>query len=166
VKADTDITRTELRNFDQYLDNHPDVAAALRKNPKLINNAKWVSKHPQLKDWLEDHPNARRELKENPQAFMRREAGFEERGGDITRTELRNFDQYLDNHPEVAEALKKDPGLINDADWVSKHPQLKDWLEDHPNARRELKEHPKAFMRREGNFEKHEGNEAHPVKRH
>ena len=162
AKTDNDITRRELRNFDQYLDSHPEVAEALRKDPNLINNPNWVSKHPGVRDWLEDHPNARQELKENPTAFMHREKGFEKqegKEGDITRGEARNFDQFLDSHPEVAEGLRKDPNLINNPNWVSKHQELKDWLEDHPNAREELKENPTAFMRREKGFEKQEGKE-------
>src|SRR5437879_13647732 len=87
---DNDITRREPRNYDQYLDSHPEVAEALRKDPNLINNPNWVSKHQELKDWLEDHPNAREELKENQTAFIHREKSFEKqegKEGDITRSE-------------------------------------------------------------------------------
>ncbi len=83
---------------------------------------------------------------------------------DITRRELRNFDRYLDAHPEVAEDLRKNPNLINDPDWVNRHPELKEWLEKHPHAREELKEHPRAFMRRERKHEKHEKGQHHPEK--
>lgn len=83
---------------------------------------------------------------------------------DITRRELRNFDRYLDAHPEVAQELRKDPNLINNPDWVNKHPELKEWLAKHPHARGELKEHPRAFMRRERKYEKHEKHEHHPKK--
>src|SRR5437899_2172701 len=167
AKTDNDITRRELRNFDQYLDSHPEVAEALRKDPNLINNPNWVSKHQELKDWLEDHPNAREELKENPTAFMRREKGFEKqegKEGDITARELRIFDQYLDNHPDVAQALSRNPKLINNPDWLSKHPELKEWLENHPYASKKIRENPRAFMRREGNFEKHDASERQRVK--
>src|SRR2546422_382882 len=157
AKTDNDITRRELRNFDQFLDSHPEVAEALRKDPNLINNPNWVGKHPELKDWLEDHPNAREELKENPTAFLRRERGFEKqegKEGDTTRGEVRNFDQFLDSHPEVAEGLRRNPNLINNPNWVSKHPELKEWLENHPYASKKIKENPRAFMRRERSFEK------------
>src|SRR2546425_10304653 len=63
AKTDNDITRRELRNFDQFLDSHPEVAEALRKDPNLINNPNWVSKHHELKDWLE-RQEERREGKE------------------------------------------------------------------------------------------------------
>src|SRR5437899_11727169 len=93
---------------------------------------------------------------------MHREKGFEKqegKEGDITRGEVRNFDQFLDSHPEVAEGLRKDPNLINNPNWVSKHQELKDWLEDHPNASKEMKENPTAFMHREKDFEKHDAKE-------
>src|SRR2546425_4226679 len=167
AKTDNDITRRELRNFDQYLDSHPEVAEGLRKDPNLINNPNWESKHQELKDWLEDHPNARQELKENPAAFMHREKGFEKqegKEGDITAPELRIFDQYLDNHPDVAQSLSRNPKLINNPDWLSKHPELTEWLENHPYASKKIRENPRAFMRREGNFEKHDATERQRVK--
>src|SRR5437879_1957132 len=116
AKTDNDITRRELRNFDQFLDSHPEIAEALRKDPSLINNPNWVSKHPGVRDWLEDHPNAREELKENPTAFLHREKGFEKqegKEGDTTRGELRNFDQYRSKDRRVGEELRKDPNRNN-----------------------------------------------------
>lgn len=74
---DHDTTRAELRKFDGFLDNHPEVAEQLRKNPNLVNNPKYIAKHPQLHDFLEDHPRVREEVKENPRAFMNRERHFE-----------------------------------------------------------------------------------------
>jgi hypothetical protein len=90
------------------------------------------------------------------------QTGNQKPDGDTTRRELANFDKYLDKHPEVAEQLRKDPNLINNKEWVEKHPELQEWLKNHPHAREELKENPKAFMNREKKFEKHEGK--HPGK--
>jgi len=102
-----DITRRELRNFDRFLDSHPDIEADLRKNPSLVDNQQYLNEHPALRDFLTEHPGVREELKETPRYFMRRERRFERRGGDITRGELRNFDRFLDAHPEIAEDLKE-----------------------------------------------------------
>ncbi len=79
--SDHDTTRAELRKFDGFLDSHPEVAEQLRKNPKLINNPKYIASHPQLHDFLEDHPRVREEIKENPRAFMNRERHFEKTEG-------------------------------------------------------------------------------------
>lgn len=75
---------------------------------------------------------------------------------DTTRAEVANFDKFLDSHPEVAEDLRKNPNLVNNADYVRDHPGLRDYLEDHPGVREEVKENPKAFMKREGRFERTE----------
>jgi len=83
---------------------------------------------------------------------------------DITRRELHNLDQYLDKHPEVSKELRKDPSLINNQEWVSKHPELQEWLKNHPHASAELREHPKAFMHREHQYESHERGEKHHPK--
>src|SRR5215469_18759515 len=37
-KGDDDTTRAQLARFDQFLDNHPETAEQLRKNPSLVNN--------------------------------------------------------------------------------------------------------------------------------
>ena len=168
---DNDTTRSELRNFDSYLDKHQDVRADLEKNPNLINDPAYVNRHPHLKAFLEHHPNTREELKENPSAFMHRENAFEKseggearRGSDITQAELRNWDDYLDKHKDVQRDLSKNPNLINDPAYVNKHPHLKDFLEDHPNTREELKENPKAFMNREKRYEKAEDRREHKRK--
>ena len=162
---DKDINRRELRNFDRYLDNHPEVAEQVRKDPSLLNNEDFLEKHPQLKTFLKNHPGVREEAKENPQAFMNRERRFEkhegnEKEGDTNRRELRNFDQYLDKHPEVAEQIRKNPSLVNNEDWMEKHPQLQKYLKNHPGVREELKENPRAFMKRERRYDKHEGETA------
>src|SRR6266571_1814378 len=75
--ADNDTTRQELRTFDQFLDNHPQIANDLKKHPALVNDAGFVRQHRELGDFLRDHPRVREELKENPGAFMNRERGLE-----------------------------------------------------------------------------------------
>ncbi len=154
-----DISRGELRAFDGYLDSHPEIAAQLRRDPSLINDKNYLKANPSLREFLEDHPNTRQELKETPNYFMARERRFDrnERGdNDITRTELRNFDNYLDKHPEVANELERSPRLVDDPNYLRAHPGLKEWLDHHPNSREELRENPKAFMARERGYEKQE----------
>ena len=153
---DNDTTRGELRNFDQFLDNHPEIGKELRNNPSLINDKNYLSAHPELREYLSNHPGVREEIKENPKGFLNREARYERSGGDVTRGELRNFDGFLDKHPEIDEQLRKNPGLINDPKYVNDHPELKEFLDKHPGVRAELKEHPKYFMHRERQFDKRE----------
>jgi phage-related protein len=158
------ITQSEVKNFDAYLDQHQDVRADLAKNPKLIDDPGYLNKHAHLKTFLEHHPNTRQELRENPGAFMQRENGYERNedrsaaagNNDITQSELRNWDEYLDKHSDVQKDLSKNPNLIDDPAYLNKHPHLKTFLEHHPNTRQELKENPKAVMNREHRYEKAE----------
>jgi phage-related protein len=161
---DNDTTRGELVNMDRFLDNHPEIAEQLRKDPSLINNTTWVGQHPQLDEFLENHPGVREEFTENPNAFMRQENRFDQqeadrdrdRDGDrdTTRRELANMDRFLDSHREIAEQLRKDPSLINNATWVGQHPQLQEFLQTHPGVREEFRENPNAFMRQEERFDR------------
>jgi hypothetical protein len=75
---------------------------------------------------------------------------------DITRNELARFDQFLDSHREIAEQLRKDPSLINNKEFVEKHPALQTFLQQQPGVREELKENPNAFMRQENRFDHEE----------
>ncbi|HZU42985.1 MAG TPA: hypothetical protein VE994_09965 [Terriglobales bacterium] len=163
--ADKDITQSEMRNFDQYLDKHQDVRSDLSKNPNLINDPNYLAKHPHLKAFLEEHPNTRQELKENPSAFMKSEGSYEkaENGSQagISQAELRNWDAYLDQHKDVKADLSKNPGLIDDPNYLAKHPHLKAFLEQHPNTRAQLKAHPEKFMNREKAYESSEKDHKH-----
>jgi len=156
---DGDTTRQELARFDQFLDDHPEIAEQVRKDPSLVNDAEYEKNHPALQTYLEDHPTIREEVKENPNAFMRQEDRYDRREGghnDTNRGELARFDQFLDSHREIAEQLRKDPSLINDAEYEKNHPALQAYLGDHPQVREELKENPNAFMRQESRYDRNE----------
>jgi phage-related protein len=152
-------TQTEIRNFDQYLDQHYDVRNDLTKNPSLVDDANYLAKHPHLKAFLEQHPNTRQQLKQNPSAFLKSESSLQKAQNantPITQSELRNWDAYLDKHQDVKADLAKNPNLVNDPTYVAKHPHLRDYLENHPNTRQELRDNPAAFVSRENTYEKNE----------
>jgi len=154
--GDRDITRGELNNFDRYLDDHPNVARELRNNPNLINNPNYLAQHPSLQGFLKNHPGVNEEIRENPAQFMNRENRFERNGGDISRREAASADRYLDSHPEVAQQLQRDPRLIDNPNYVARHPGLQNYLQTHPEARQDWKQHPYAFEKRERQYERHE----------
>lgn len=157
-RNDSDVTHRELRNMDAFLDSHPEIAEQLRKNPALVDDKDFVSHHPELKEFLANHPGVREEFRENPNGFMRQEEGFDRREDnrfdrDVTHRELRNMDQFLDQHPEIAEQLQKNPSLVDDKKFVSHHPELQEFLASHPGVREEIRENPNAFMREEEGFD-------------
>ena len=154
--GDRDINRTELNNFDRYLDDHPEIARDLRNNPNLINNPNWLAQHPSTQEFLRNHPGVNEEIRENPTQFMSRENRFERNGGDISRREAANADNYLDQHPEIAHQLQRDPRLIDNPNYLAKHPSLQSYLQNHPEVRQDWKQHPYAFEKRQRQYEHNE----------
>ena len=151
-----DITRQELNNFDNFLDTHPAIEKDLKSNPALVKDSAYLSAHPELREFLANHPGVREEIRENPNGFMKRERRFEKAGKDISPAEVKNFDDFLDKHPAMDKELRKNPALVNDPNYVAKHPELKEFLNNHPAIRADLAQHPRVFMHREKKFDKAE----------
>jgi hypothetical protein len=109
-----DINRTELRNFDQFLDSHPQIKAELHRNPSLVNNREYVEKHSELRAFLDSHPSVREELRENPGVFMRREAGYEtaenRQGGGEYQPHMRAALEHLRRAEAELQAASHDKG--------------------------------------------------------
>jgi len=143
---DSDITRQELAQFDQFLDGHREIAEQVRRDPSLVNNDQFVGNHPALQTFMQQHPTVREELKENPNAFMHQEARYD-RSEDRMRDERAHFNQFLDSHREIAEQLRKNPKLVNDEGYVKGHPELQTYLQDHPEFRQAVRSNPDAYMR-------------------
>jgi GrpB-like predicted nucleotidyltransferase (UPF0157 family) len=75
---------------------------------------------------------------------------------EVSRRQLASFDIFLDSHPELAEQLRKDPSLVNRAEFIENHPQLQQYLQQHPEIREEISQNPNAFMRQEQRFDRRE----------
>ncbi len=75
-KPDNDINRTELRNYDQFMDQHPEMAREVNRNPRLLDNPNYVRNHPELKQFLQTHPGVRQEVRENPRQFAQQERRY------------------------------------------------------------------------------------------
>jgi hypothetical protein len=161
IAQNTDITPTEVANFDRYLDNHPEVAQRLATNPQLVNNPQFMNNHPGLEGFLSKHPGVREELHESPGQFMYREGHYQwSRGGPVAR-----FDNgYLDEHPEVAQQLARDPHLVDNPQYLATHPGLDQYFASHPEVRNELQNHPDRFLTREAGYERYENGNAHPLR--
>lgn len=161
-----DLTRQQLAGFDQFLDNHPDLAGQIRNNPSLVNSEEFVEAHPDLQQYLQQHPEVREDLSQNPNAVMHQEQRFERReegsenrdrdhnrNGDITQREMTTFDWFLDGHPEITEQLRKNPALVNDKEFVQSHPALQQFLAQHQDVREEIRENPNGFMSAERRYD-------------
>ena len=158
---DDNLSRWQLASFDSFLDSHPEVAEQVRQNPSLVNNEDFVEAHPALQQYLQQHPEIREQISQNPNGVMRQEQRFDRREDqtrdrDVTHQELVNMDRFMDSHPEIAEQLHKNPSLVNNEEFVEKHPALQQFLASHPGVREEYKENPNGFMSREQNFDRRE----------
>jgi hypothetical protein len=151
-----DITRQELQAFDRFLDSHPAIERDLQNKATLINDPAYLSAHPELRDFLATHPRVREDFQQNPRRFVNRERAFDKSGKDITRNEVRDFDNFLDRHPAIERDLEKNPSLANNADYLARHPELNNFLTSHPRIREDVRQNPRVFMRQERKFDKQE----------
>lgn len=162
----TDITRHDVVDFNQFLDSHREIAEQLRKDPNLIDDHKFVDDHPALHDYLRDHPSVRDEIKQNPDAFMHREDRIDANQGagdrDARGRELASFNAFLDSHREVADQVRRDPSLLDNRDYVENHPELKAYLADHPGVRDDVRSNPDAFMHQEDRFDREADDQRNP----
>jgi hypothetical protein len=152
---DRDINRGELARFDEFLNNHPEVAEQVRRDPSLLDDRQYVENHPALREYLRDHPQTRDAIRDNPNAFMHAEDRFDRREDDRDRDrerELASFNQFLDNHREIAEQLRHNPSLADNPEFEKNHPVLRDYLRDHPGVRDSLRDNPNAFMHQEDGY--------------
>ena len=140
--AQDDLTRGELRNLHQFLEEHPRIARDLRTNPSLINDRRWVDRNDPMQNFLKDNPRIRRELRENPGRVMTWERNLN------ARADMRKFDRFLDSHPRLAERLRANPELLRDRKFIDNHNELQAFLRENPDMRRELQAQPHAFMER------------------
>jgi hypothetical protein len=69
----TQISASDVKKFDKFLDSHKDIAEDLQRDPQKVNDPGYVSSHKDLAKFLEDNPNIREELKANPAAFITQE---------------------------------------------------------------------------------------------
>jgi hypothetical protein len=144
-----DITRQDVVDMNRFLDDHPEIAQQLRKDPSLIDNRQWVADHPALQQYLREHPRVSDAFRANPNLFMRDEDRYDRRegGNGITQQDIADMNRFLDSHREIAEQLRKDPSLIDNRQWVADHPALQEYLQKHPEVADEFRAHPEAFMR-------------------
>jgi len=63
-----------------------------------------------------------------------------------TTPETHSMETYLTNHPKVAEELHNNPSLINDPNWLAKHPHVQNWMANHPNVKADAAAHPASFV--------------------
>ncbi|HVN29755.1 MAG TPA: hypothetical protein VMT64_14765 [Candidatus Binataceae bacterium] len=69
-----DLNVQMLRDFESVKADHA-VAAAIARNPEIVNDTNFVAKHPALQAFLEKYPDARAEIVKSPGNFVTPVAG-------------------------------------------------------------------------------------------
>jgi hypothetical protein len=67
--ATGDLNLSGYRAFQQFADEHPQIAGALGNQPTLIYNRNYLEKHPDLARFLEEHPDIRADFSANPRNY-------------------------------------------------------------------------------------------------
>jgi hypothetical protein len=65
------VERADLRNFEGFLNNHPDVRQQLTEKPTLINNKIFMESHQDLGSFLNKHPDLHSALQKRPDDVLR-----------------------------------------------------------------------------------------------
>jgi len=145
----------------------PDMSpSATQPSPTAQDNsARPMSEQPGMNNSQEQQPSPRSNegTKDSDQDNMGQNPSKTDRDplsangkSDTTQRDVKEFDNFLDKHPQVAQELRNDPSKVNDTEYVNNHKELQRWLEKHPQVRDEIRENPSAFMRQENRYEKNE----------
>jgi hypothetical protein len=67
---DTDLPVNEYRAFDQFSEEHPEVVHQLGRNPRLMQNSTFLSRHAELRDLFNNNPGLSDALENNPGDFL------------------------------------------------------------------------------------------------
>ncbi|MGH7949509.1 MAG: hypothetical protein ACREQF_09815 [Candidatus Binataceae bacterium] len=93
----SELRRRGVVVFDKFLDNHPQVAKDLARNPNLVNNPNYLKDHDEFREFLKGHPNLRESLRDNPDQWLRGVHNYDrwrEHRGD------RDYSKYFDSRRE------------------------------------------------------------------
>jgi len=64
-----DIDTAHLRTWEEFADTHSGIERALATNPSLINDARYLTKHPDLDAFFQEHPDIKSAMAEDPGNF-------------------------------------------------------------------------------------------------
>jgi hypothetical protein len=128
----------------------PDSSKPMSEEPSMNNQGAQQQTSPQVNEQTRDRDN----MGQNPSKTDRDTSMGNE--NKAMHRDVKEFDRFLDKHPEIAQELRNDPSKVNDTAYVNNHKDLERWLDKHPQVRDEIKENPSAFMRRENRYEKNE----------
>jgi hypothetical protein len=137
-----DVHWSDWAALDQFLNAHPDIAAALRANPDLIYDQNFMGQHTQFRDFCNGHPGIQQDLGTHP----------EFKGWFGERTELMSLTNFLSSDAEVRSQLEANPRLVDDPNYLKDHPGLAQFLNSNPQVKQAIDRNPTGFMNLETHF--------------
>ncbi len=60
---------------------------------------------------------------------------------------LDQFNSFLGDHPDIRQQVRQDPSLLNNPQYLAKHPELNHFLSSHPSLGERIKDNPSSFLR-------------------
>lgn len=66
---ESDLHMKSLQQWTQFAQEHPKIARQLAKKPTLLSDARYLGKHPELRQLFDDNPGLLAEMKDNPGNF-------------------------------------------------------------------------------------------------
>jgi len=153
--TDQDLGPNDRREIDNFMVNRPDVAKELQQNPSLINNPQWLAQHPEVQHFMSTHPNVQKMAAEHPDwgAKQIQHSVDKQMDRGVGRT-----DEFLENHPKVAQELANNPKLIDNKEYLAQHPQLNSYLNTHPEIKNQWQAHPVTFSKAAENYHQNQVN--------
>ena len=65
----TDLDSQTLRTWDRFAEEHEEIARALAFKPSLLDDQRYLNKHPELSDFFQEHPDVREAMEADPGNF-------------------------------------------------------------------------------------------------
>lgn len=65
----SDINSRALQTWDSFAEEHPEIARAIAFKPTLMDDPRFLKRHPELGDFFDEHPEVRSAMAENPGNF-------------------------------------------------------------------------------------------------
>ena len=69
-RSNANLNLDQLSAFGQLTASDPALANRLARNPSLVNDEGFVSRHPALQQYFEKYPNAREDIAANPGNYL------------------------------------------------------------------------------------------------
>jgi hypothetical protein len=123
--------RSDLREFDRFLDHHPLLEDQLRLDPKLTSQTVFLVRNLELGSFLKAHAGVAQGLSIYPRYYLNR-ALLRQANAPLSFHDLAPLKAVFQEDPKVERALIANPALIRDPVFLAAHLSLRVCLEQHP----------------------------------